>query len=233
MTITSDDNPAIRELRKLRTPHGRSRSDLFVAEGEDLVEAASSAGWVAERVLVRAGSGLEGEEVEPRLLDSVSAIGSGTRVVAIYRKKFAAELEPGLLVHLDRLSDPGNVGTIVRSADAFGACGLSFAPGTADPFGPKAVRASMGAIFRVPVTECASVGALPGTRVGLTASGQAGPLPTGDIVLVVGSEREGLSPAAASDCDLMWSIPIAEGAESLNAAVACSLALHLANRIPG
>lgn len=232
MTITSQDNPAIKELRRLATAHGRSRSEVFAAEGEDLVAAASRAGWQAERVLVREGSGLDGEEVSAELLDSVSTLGSGTRIIATFRRKWSSDPTAGLIVHLAGLRDPGNVGTIVRSADALGATTVSIGAATADPFGPKAVRASMGSVFRVPLVKDIAPLELPGLRIGLVAGGGSSDLPDGNIVLVVGSEREGIAGDLIAACDRTWSIPMVEGVDSLNAAVACSLALHAANRIP-
>ena len=235
MTITSSDNPAIKELKRLQSSHARSRADVFAAEGEDLIEMAAANGWKPERVLVREGCGLDGEEVEAELLDSVSSLGSGTRAIGIFTKAYVPEVTSGLLVHLAGLSDPGNVGTIIRSAHALGATGVSLGPETADPFGPKAVRASMGSVFAVPLHTGVAVSELPGRKVAL-AGGEATSvrvLPEGDLVLIVGSERAGLDPKTLELSDLIWSIPMADGAESLNAAVAVSIALHAANRIPG
>ncbi|CAB4881505.1 MAG: hypothetical protein F2799_07405 [Actinobacteria bacterium] len=234
MTITSSDNPAIKELKRLQSSHARSRADVFVAEGEDLIEMAAANGWKPERVLVREGCGLDGEEVEADLLDSVSSLGSGTRAIGIFTKSYVPEVTSGLLVHLAGLSDPGNVGTIIRSAHALGATGVSLGPETADPFGPKAVRASMGSVFGVPLHSGKGLFDLPGIKVALAGGSPSigAPLPSGNLVLIVGSERTGLDAETLELSDLIWSIPMADGAESLNAAVAVSIALHAANRIP-
>jgi TrmH family RNA methyltransferase len=124
------------------------------------------------------------------------------------------------------VGDPGNVGTIVRSALAFGATSVVLGPGCADPFGPKAVRASMGAIFQVPVARVASVHELPGELVALVArAGEplAGPA-GGDVTLLVGAERAGLPDDVVAACDRVAHIPIA--GESLNAAMAATIGLY-------
>ena len=232
MTITSSDNQWIKELRKLASAQGRSKSDLFAAEGEDLVASASAFGWTPIEVLVRAGSGLSGEEVDADLLDSVSGLGSGTRVIGIFKRQNGSVPAAGFVVHLAGVKDPGNVGTIIRSAHALGADAVTLGHGTADPFSQKAVRASMGSIFALPIIEGVSITDLPGFLVGLSAAGEHGELPDGDLSLVVGAERHGLSPEIESACDLLWSIPMVGGAESLNASAAATVALYAANRIP-
>src|SRR5206468_11069414 len=135
----------------------------FVAEGEDLLAAADSAGWTPlERYVA-------GENVEAEALARVSALGSGTRALAVYEERWAERATGPLCVALWGVHDPGNVGTVLRSALAFGAASVAIAPETADPYGPKAVRASMGAIFSVPLARVRSVAELPGERVALVA----------------------------------------------------------------
>jgi len=123
-----------------------------------------------------------------------------------------------------RVSDPGNVGTLLRAADAFGA-GVALSEGCADPTGPKALRASMGAVFRVPL---AGFDEPAGRRVALVPEGGT-PLPEltldGDVVLVLGAERDGLPPDVLERCDERASIPQA-GGESLNVALAGAIALY-------
>ncbi len=124
-----------------------------------------------------------------------------------------------------RVADPGNVGTLLRAADAFGA-GIALSEGCADPTGPKAVRASMGAIFRVPFSGFDEAS---GKRVALVAHGGT-PLPElsadGDVVLVLGAERDGLPPQVLDRCDERVSIPQPGGGESLNVAMAGAIALY-------
>jgi TrmH family RNA methyltransferase len=230
MTITSSHNEKLKEIRKLARRRARDERGRFVAEGEDLVAAAWAAGWSPLTVLAAAGSGLEGEEVEPALLAGVSSLGSGTRQLGVFEERWAVPAGP-LCVALWGVGDPGNVGAIVRSALAFGAASVVVGPGSADPFGPKAVRASMGAIFAVPVARAARVDELPGERVALVARGGeplTGPA-AGDATLVVGAEREGLAPEVVAACDRVAHIPIAS--ESLNAAMAATVALYELHRM--
>jgi TrmH family RNA methyltransferase len=225
MTITSSHNEKLKEIRKLTRRRARDESGRFVAEGEDLVAAAAAAGWCPVHLLNVAGSGLEGDEVEGALLAGVSGLGSGTRQLGVYAARWHAPRGP-LCVALWGVGDPGNVGTILRSALAFGAASVVVGPGCADPFGPKAVRASMGAIFAVPVARVATVEELPAERVALVAgTGRAltGPA-DGETTLVVGAERDGLAPGVVGACDRVAHIPIAS--ESLNAAMAATVALY-------
>src|SRR5204863_1130917 len=106
-------------------------------------------------------------EVEPDLLASASGLGSGTRTLAVYEERWADAPAGPLCVYLHGLHDPGNVGTVLRSAAAFGASSVALGPGTADPFGLKAVRASMGAVFSVPLAQVDDLNELPGTKVAL------------------------------------------------------------------
>ena len=172
-----------------------------------------------------------GTEVEPELLAGVSALGSGTRAIGIYEERWAAPAGP-VAVALWGVRDPGNVGTIVRSALAFGAASVVLGPDCADPFGPKAVRASMGAIFHVPVARWERPADLPRPAIALGArAGEAlrGPLEAG--TLIVGAERTGLPAEVVEACDAVAHLPIAS--ESLNAAMAATVALYEAGRAAG
>ena len=225
MIITSTHNEKLKEIRKLARRRERDSRGRFVAEGEDLVAAARQAGWQPVHLLVAAGSGLEGEEVEEGLLDNVSALGSGSRTIGVYEARWGAPAGP-LCVYLHGVSDPGNVGTILRSALAFGAASVVLGPGCADPFGPKAVRASMGAIFEMPIARASGIDDLPGERLALTA-GTGSPLQgpaEAETTIVVGAERSGLSPEVVASCDR--SVRISITSDSLNAAMAATVALY-------
>jgi len=168
MTITSQQNRALKEIRKLRQRRRwRDRAGRFVAEGEDLLAAADEAGWEPVERYSAAGSGLPGVEVEADALASVSGLASGTRALAVYEERWLQAPVGPMCVYLHGVSDPGNVGAILRSAAAFGASSVALGPGSADPFSPKAVRASMGAVFAVPLARVDSVKELPGVRVAL------------------------------------------------------------------
>jgi len=228
MTITSPHNEKLKGIRRLHT--GR-REGRFVAEGEDLLAAADAAGWPALERLVAAGSGLAGTEVEPALLDRVSALGSGTRAIGVFAERWAERAAGPVCVALFGVRDPGNVGTVLRSAAAFGAGSVGIAAGTADPFGAKAVRASMGAVFAVPVARVEDLDALPGEKVALVA-GAPEPLrgPLAPCTLLVGAEREGLPDCVVSRADRVATVPIRF--ESLNAAMAATVALYEVTRQP-
>ena len=228
MTITSPNNEQLKEIRKLAGRKWRDKLRQFVAEGEDLLAAADAAGWEPLARLVAEGSGLEGEEVRAHLLTDVSQLGSGTRAMAVYAQRWAPAPVGPLCLALWGVNDPGNVGTALRGALAFGAASVALGPGTADPYGPKAVRASMGALFDVPVARVRTVEELPGRRIALVAHG-GGPLePDGDTTLVVGAEREGLPDEVLAACDATATIAVK--AESLNAAMAATVALYECNR---
>ncbi len=221
MPITSPENELIKEVRKLAGRKWRDKLSRFVAEGEDLVEAASAAGWPPVALLVTPDSELEGEEVAPHLLAQISQLGSGTRVIGLYEQRWAPSLGDRC-VALWGVGDPGNVGTVLRAAHAFGASAVAIGPDSADPFGPKAVRASMGAIFSVGVRRVKDVSELPAPRVALVA--REGDELTGPAgTLVVGAERDGIPADVIAACDRVAHIPI-EG-DSLNAAMAATVAL--------
>ena len=174
------------------------------------------------------GSGLPGEEVRPHLLAQVSQLGSGTRALGVYSQRWAPAPTGPLCLALWGVNDPGNVGTALRGALAFGAASVALGPGTADPYGPKAVRASMGALFEVPVARVRDVGELPGRKIALVAHGGDPLQADADTTLVVGAEREGLPDAVVAACDTVATIPVR--AESLNAAMAATVALYECNR---
>ncbi len=210
--IRSADNDKLKTIRKLHDRRWREKLDLFAAEGEDLVEA----GWEPEFVLVA------GEDVEPELLDEVSTLGSGTRVIGVYRRRWS---EPGgdLSVYLHGVGDPGNVGAVIRSAHALCDGPVVLGPGCADPFSPKAVRASMGSVFARPPARGAPAGRLlgldPHTERALTDVEPQPPL-----VLCLGAEREGLPEGLVEE---RARIPLREGGpESLNVAMAATVALY-------
>jgi TrmH family RNA methyltransferase len=228
--ITSPHNDSLTQVRKLAGRKWRDKLGEFVAEGEDLIEAAEAAGWAASMRLVAADSGLEGEEVAPPLLAKVSQLGSGTRALAVYPQRWAPAPAGPLCVALWGVADPGNVGTVLRSALAFGAGSVALGPGSADPYGHKAVRASMGAIFSVPVARVRGVAELPGRRVAL-AAGEGRPLAElgeREVSLVVGAERKGLPDTVLAECDEVCHIPI--HSESLNAAMAATVAMYEVSR---
>jgi TrmH family RNA methyltransferase len=212
--IVSRDNERLKLVRKLHAKSWRDKLGLFFVEGEDAVAAAAA----APVDLLRAG-----EDVEQKLLADVASAPHPPRVVGVYRRADLPSWEErDATLALWHLADPGNVGTLIRTADAFGAA-VVLSRGCADPTSPKALRASAGSIWRVPVGSWDDLG---GTRVALDSHGGA-PLGSvdlsGRVAFLLGAERAGLPPEVERDVDA--TIPIA-GAESLNVAAAGAIALY-------
>lgn len=193
-----------------------------MAEGEDLVSAAEAGGFEPVAVLVA------GEDVEPGLLAGVSSLGSGTRAIGVYRQRWS---DPGgrVSVFLHGVRDPGNLGTVIRSAHALCDGPVTLGPGCADPWSSKAVRASMGSVFARPPAR-ARAEELEGTLIALDPEAEAdlasidAPPP---VVLCFGAERSGLPAADALPAAVRARIPLrGDGPGSLNVAMAATVALY-------
>jgi TrmH family RNA methyltransferase len=221
--IESPQNEKLKLVRKLRERKHREREGAFFSEGEDLVEAGLAAGVEPRFVLSAAGSGLGGEEVEPELLASVSTLGSGTRAIAVWPQSWG---EPGAspCLYLHGVGDPANVGAIIRTAHALLDGTVVLGPECADPFSPKAVRASMGSIFGQPIAR-AEVGETPAPRAALVAHGGEGPAAlAGAATLCLGAEREGLPEDVLAGCETQVTVLLRPGgAESLNVAAVAAI----------
>ena len=206
--ITSADNEKLKTIRKLQQKRWRTKLGLFSAEGEDLQ-------GPDPRFVLRAGA-----DVEPDLLDEVSTLGSGTRVIGVYEQRWS-QPKGDVLVYLHGVEDPGNVGTIIRSAHALADAVVVLGPGTADPYSPKAVRASMGSIFTHPPAR-ATLDELDGRKMALDARAerQLGEMALrAPVVLVMGSERGELPEGVET-------VRIPVHADSLNVAMAATVALY-------
>jgi RNA methyltransferase, TrmH family len=206
-------------VRRLASRSQREREGLLVAEGEDLVEAARAAGVEAVDLL------LAGETVTPELLAELSTHPHPARAIGVYRRSDLPRGVRDLCVALWRVSDPGNVGTLIRTADAFGAS-VALSSGCGDPTGPKALRASAGAVFRVPTAQFEEA---PRPWIGLVTQGGTPlrELELGRVVtFVLGAERDGLPEEVVRSCDALATIPQEPAAESLNVAVAGAIALY-------
>ena len=251
MTITSTHNPRIRSMRKLRTRKQRQEEGLFMAEGEDLLEAALAHGAPPRTVftvpdppaplaalLGRLPATTEQVTAAPEALAAAGSLGSGSRVIGLWRLPdlgpSAPVVEVGPVLYLHDVADPGNVGTILRAARAFGAPLVVLSERTADPFGPKAVRAGMGAVFgqrlaradllaaRAALGEHRAIALGPGAGTPLREAPLGGP-----VLFVLGSERAGLPPEVVAACDLEAHVPVdREAADSLNVAMAATLCLY-------
>jgi RNA methyltransferase, TrmH family len=221
--IASKDNAKLKLVRALQRKKERDETGLFACEGEDLCDAALAAGLEPVELLVA------GENVEPELLAGISTLPHPARAIGVFRSADLPRGSRDACLALWRLADPGNVGTLIRSADVFGAC-VALSEGSADPLGQKALRASAGAIFRVPLIEWDD---LPGRRVALDMRSEltlADSDLTRPVTFVLGAEREGLPDSVLAGCDAVASIPMVDGAESLNVAAAGAIALYELSR---
>jgi TrmH family RNA methyltransferase len=225
--ITSAGNPRLKLVRRLQSRSQRARLGLFACEGEDLVDAALAAGLEPVDQLIA------GETVEAELLAAVSTLPHPPRVIAVFRRaslpgpELCNRLLQGLA--LWHVSDPGNVGALIRCADAFGAF-VALSAGCADPTSPRALRGSAGGVFRVPLCPFEDA---PGRRIALVAHGGP-PLTELDLgpgtTFVLGAEREGLPDDVVASCDGIATIRLAGQAESLNVAAAGAIALYETSR---
>ncbi len=222
----------LKQCSRLARKHERERSGRSLAEGEDLIAAAELAGWQAVEGYRVAGSGLGGRE-----LHRCGGGCAGGRVDAGFghardrrvRAALGHGAEGPLCVYLHGVGDPGNVGTVLRSAKAFGASSVALGPGCADPHAPKAVRASMGAIFDVEIARVESIASCRASGWRCVAARRADAArarraPRVAVTLLVGAEREGLPEEIVAACERVAHIPIE--AESLNAAMAATVALY-------
>ncbi len=248
--LISKDNPIVKEIARLKQKKYRDLAGMYVLEGRNLVEEVLKSGQhpvylVAERQrldqyqeIIAAHPNLPWHVADARIMRQLSDTESPQGMLAVMAKpvyKLEQVARPGgLLVVLDQLSDPGNVGTIIRTCWAFAVDGLLLTRGSVDPFNPKVVRSSMGGILKVPVIEDVTTTQLQqltglGYHLLATASAQAMPIYAADfngsVAVVIGSEARGLSPQVAAICDSTVTIPCALGVDSLNAAVACGIIL--------
>jgi RNA methyltransferase, TrmH family len=244
--ISSRANARLKHARKLQAKKHRLVAGQFLAEGEDVIEEALAAGILpletfvaadrqpSETLVARLTRGGPVHVVADHLLAEVGSLPHPARVVAIFALEALPKRDPAadLGIYLHRVIDPGNVGTVVRAAGALGPAFVALSAGCSDPLSGKGVRASMGAVFRVPIEAGADLPA-GGRRIGLAAEADT-PLweadLTGAVTFVVGAERHGLPDELRARCDLVCAIPQAPGAESLNAAQAATLALYEAVR---
>jgi TrmH family RNA methyltransferase len=234
--ITSRRNQRLRELKRLQQRKHRREQGKFVAEGEDLVPhtvfSVKGAG-----LPFSLPDGVEHVEATAEALSAVSSLGSGSRVIGVFEQRWPdiSMLGTGSAgaVYLHDVADPGNVGTVLRAAHAFAAGAVVLSERTADPFGPKAVRASMGALFAVPVARAGITEASIALGLRTVALAPSAGVPVRDLDLeqrrlfVLGSERSGLPDSVLEACDEVAHIPLVPGgAESLNVAMAATLCLY-------
>lgn len=254
--ITSASNPEIKAIRALATKKGRQEQDAFLSEGLRHVVEAARAGWIIRRLIVAdrqppsgvldearnacLGAGGRVITVSGELMTRIARRDNAQSVIAVIGRKTSplsvVVPEPGALwVALESVRDPGNLGSVMRSADAFGARGVILIGHTVDPFSVEAVRATMGAIVNVPLVRCDATDFLAwretwsGRVVGTHLAGPHRPegLRAGTpTVLLMGNEQAGLPTEMARACDTLVRIPMRPGADSLNLAAATAIMLH-------
>jgi TrmH family RNA methyltransferase len=245
--ITSAHNARLKQVRALLgRPKERREAGAFVAEGVRLVEEAAAAGCRIRFLLHSAdlnargralieqqkAAGVPVEAVAPELMQSVSETESTQGLLAVLeRVSLPMPPAPDFVLILDQIRDPGNLGTLLRTAAAAGVRVALLAPGTSDPFAPKVVRAGMGAHFRLPVLEidwdeieafCTSAG-LPVFLADMRGEACWDVDLRAPLALIVGGEAHGAGAPARRLAGRLLGVPMAEGAESLNAAVAGSV----------
>lgn len=246
ISIESRSNPRIREFRKLMDRKERRLKGLFLVEGFRMVQEAFKAGMDVKSVVYDLGaqdqlqrylgSYLAGGAAEliatnPDVIRQLSSTETPQGVVAVVADSRKVTDSGGLIIYLDRLQDPGNVGTIIRSAHAGGAARVILGKGSADPYSEKAMRSSMGSIFHIPVTldgdeelERLSSEGLPLAVTSLEASESLYSADlTGDMVLVIGNEGNGVRQELMDRATILLRIPMPGNAESLNASIAASV----------
>ncbi len=253
--ITSTHNPKVQRVRALqgRAKEGREQN-AFLVEGVRLAEEAQAAGWPFEFVLLSRRSsprlavlqeklerqGVEVEEIDGPILQSLSETEASQGILAVLeRKNLPLPAQADFVLILDQMRDPGNLGTLLRSAAAAGVQAAFLPPETADAFTPKVVRSGMGAHVRLPIRSqgwdeiCRSVAAWK-LSVYLAEMDAAVPCWQADfrgpLALIVGGEAEGASRRAGDLADHHVSIPMPGGTESLNAAVAGAILMYEVTR---
>ena len=249
--ITSKDSRTFKELQRLTQKKYRDREGLFIAENPKVVgEALSQDGIDVLRVIAREGSGYESftdgtVTLSAELFDRVSDTMTSQGILAVVKKPDRGDIKALLdgsdIIVLDRLQDPGNIGTIIRTAEGAGISAAVFIKGTCDPFSPKVVRACAGSIFRMPIVFCDSTEefisiakecgyrlavtdvdrGVPYYEAGLSHAGESSP-----IALVIGNEGNGVSDTFRDAADILVNIPMHGKLESLNASVAAALLMY-------
>jgi RNA methyltransferase, TrmH family len=233
--LSSAENPLLKHVRKLfRDRAYRLKAGEFMIEGYRAFDSAASVKTVLLRGEARPPeedlAGARILRIEERLFDKLAEDGPGQGVFGICALPPAGKLaKTGRYVCLDGLQDPGNVGTLIRVAAAFALDGLLFGRGSADPFSPKVVRSSAGAVFKVPLIPLGALEELRGYE--LIAADMAGvPLPEfkppASFILVVGNEGSGVTPEFLAVCGSRLSVPMPGKVESLNAAIAAGIILY-------
>ncbi len=237
--VTSSQNPTIKLIRSLTEKKFRQDTGFFVAEGWEMLDRARKAGWVPEHLVSTEAISAWGEArpilVTEKIMAGLSGQNNPQSALATFKQRYAGDVsQKGVWVALEDMRDPGNLGTIIRTADAVAASGVILVGQSCDPYSGDCVRATTGSIFGVPLvrmeTEAfiALCKAWRGDVVGSHLKGTEDFRRTykSPTLLVMGSERRGLSEELAAACSSLVRIPMPGGAESLNVATATALMLY-------
>ncbi len=241
MLIQSTQNPAVKRMRSLLTKKGRRETGLHLIEGERLVSEAAASGAKIECVFTEEGRmpvycGCGSVYEAPRhVMESISDTETPQGICAAVRTPSLqppAEYPEGMIIALDCVQDPGNMGTVIRTADAMGAAGILLGAGCADPFSPKALRSTMGSIYHIPIWQGELVTELARLRdcgfcliCGHLEGGEELPKPGKRCLLIIGNEGNGVSDEVAALCN-KYRLPMFGRAESLNASVAAGIIMY-------
>lgn len=238
-SVTSVHNPTIKLIRSLKEKKFRTQSGLFVAEGEMVLARAKTEGWEPEFLVstewVEPWGTAQLVTVSPKVMGLLSAQYNPPPVLGVFGQRWHREARPdGLWLALEDIRDPGNLGTMLRTADAVSARGVILGGDSCDPWGPDCVRASMGSIFGVPLVRMDTPALIslckswPGDAVGthLQATEDFRRRYADPVLLVMGSEGTGLSSGLAAACRHLVRIPMKGDAQSLNVAVATGIMLY-------
>ena len=247
MRIESRSNETVKRVKSLAEAKYRQASGLHLIEGEHLLREAIASqvqaetaffeegyedAYAAEREALKAGGAAVYTVTRP-VMEALCDTRTPQRVcAAVHTPRFIEEFPAGLIAALDAVQDPGNLGTILRTADAMGVCCLLLGDGCADPYSPKAIRAAMGSTYHVPLYRGPLSPALltlrgRGCRLvcGHLRASETLPEPGRDCAVVIGNEGNGVSEEIAALCELVR-LPMYGRAESLNASVAAGLLLY-------
>ena len=239
MIVTSRSNDRIKAVQKLQTAKARKETGLHLIEGDKLVSDAIESGAAVQTVFALASvppfAGVETVTVSESVLEALCSAKTPQHMCATVETPSCDcpdRYPDGLIVVLDRLQDPGNLGTIIRTADALGARGVLLSPDCADPFSPKSLRAAMGSTYHLPVWTGPLEAELDRLKqqgftcvCGHLAGGETLPAPSARMALVVGNEGQGVSEPVAQKC-VRFRMPMRGHAKSLNAAVFAALMMQ-------
>jgi RNA methyltransferase, TrmH family len=243
LPITSQQNPHVKLVKSLEDKKARREHGVFVAEGMNMLERAAAFGWEPELYLATKPAWIWDAHkpllVSDKIMSTLSAQNNAHDVLATFKQRWQPRPgKEGLWLALEDIRDPGNLGTIIRTADAAGANGIILAGDCCDPYSPECVRATTGSIFAMPLVKMPTaqfvefLSGWAGESVGTTMNAKASyrreyKLPT---LLVMGSESRGLTQAVSSACKTLVSIPMRKDVESLNVAAAAALMLFEATQ---